>query len=378
MTPERALDTWLDAMVAGAPPQPDRLDGATQATVERLFRADDVPGLTPDVADQVWRTVLHSIDPVSPPASGLRPVQDLEWGSASVNPRLQPRTWRLGGRPRVSALATAALVLIMLLGSLIVLHGPSLPQPDQPITISVGEPGRSLTTLAATLVEEWPAPGPLLRVTLRRETFAPGAVEEFGVPETTGDALDLLIVEAGVLTMEADGPLTIWRVGDASRVPETLAAGTTVQLYQGDQALSPSGVAVRRGNAAAEPAVILSVLMTQAELLTFPPGVTNVRYVPDSILNKPWPAPATLSLRRVQLQPGAQFPLLELPGLQLLYVEEGTVDLIGTLQRGDLAPEKWDAIPAGQGATYFETTSALANSAAEPATFLVVTVETDG
>ena len=125
MTPERALDTWLDAMAAGAPPQPDRLDGATQATVERLFRADDVPGLTPDVADQIWRKVLHSIDPVSPPASGLRPAQDLEWGSASVSPRPQPRTWRLGGRPRVSALATAALVLIMLLGSLIVLHGPS-------------------------------------------------------------------------------------------------------------------------------------------------------------------------------------------------------------------------------------------------------------
>ena len=118
--------------------------------------------------------------------------------------------------------------------------------------------------------------------------------------------------------------------------------------------------------------------MSQDELLTFPPGVTNVRYVPDRILHQPWPAPASLSLRRVQLQPGAMFPLRELPGLQMLYVEEGSLDLMGAWRRGDLAPVRWDSVPAGQGAAFFEATSALANSGATPTTFLVVTVETDG
>jgi len=54
------------------------------------------------------------------------------------------------------------------------------------------------------------------------------------------------------------------------------------------------------------------------------------------------------------------------------------VDLMGAWRRGDLAPVRWDSIPAGQGASYFDTTSALANSSDPPATFLVVTVETEG
>lgn len=375
VTPDRELDAYLDALVSGAPAPPHALDRGTLLTVDRLFAADDVPELTPEDADHIWGEVLRGIAAAPTMASGPLHAVEPALGSTAAAPR---HAWRAGMRPRLAPLATAALVLLMLLGSLAVIHGPALPRPEGPITISVGEPGRSLTTLATTPIAEWPALAPLLRVTLRRETFAPGAVEAFGLPETTGDALDLLIVESGVLTMEADGALTVWRSGADHQQPTTIGAGTVVRLLPGDQALSPSGIAVRRSNPDAEPAVILSVLMTQAELLTFPPGVTNVRYVPDLILNRPWPAPASLSLRRVQLQPGAQFPLLELPGLQLLYVEEGAVDLLGAWRRGDLAPVRWDAIPAGQGAAFFETTSALANSGATPATFLVVTVETDG
>lgn len=375
MTPEQALDIWLDAKVRSIPSQPDTLDRVMLGTVERLFAEDDVPGLPPDVEEDIWREVLRSMEAV--PIRPAGPLREIEFVQGRTEAGQYRRHRHLGDRLHVAPLATAALVLLMLLGSLVVLHGPSLPQPEEPITISVAEPGRTLSTLAAALVSEWPAPEPLLRVTLRRETFDSGAVEQFGVPETTGDALDLMIVESGVLTIEADGALTVWRSGADHQGPLTVAAGTVVQLLPGDQALSPSGVAARRSNMAAQPAVILSVLMTQDELLTFPPGVTNKRYVPDLILNKSWPAPATLSLRRAQLQPGSLFPLLELPGLQLVYVEEGTLDLMGALRRGDLAPVRWDSIPAGQGASYFETTSALANSGETPATFLVVTVETD-
>ncbi|MDQ2655440.1 MAG: hypothetical protein M3Z20_20615 [Chloroflexota bacterium] len=378
MTPDRALDAYLDALISGAPVQPHALDHATIVTVARLFAADDVPGLTPEVEDQIWREVLRDIDAAPPQASRpLRAVEPLHASVEAETPARQ-RSWQPGVRFRMAPLATAVLVLLLLLGSLVVIHSPALPRPEEPITISVGEAGRSLATLATTRVAAWPALEQLLRVTLRRETFAPGAVEEFGLPETTGSALDLMIVETGVLTMEADGALTVWRGGGDLPQPVTIGAGTLVQLHAGDQVLSPSGVAVRRSNAAAEPAVIISVLMTQNELLTFPPGVTNVRLVPDLILNRPWPAPAALSLRRAQLQPGAMFPLQELPGLQMLYVEEGTLDLMGAWRRGDLAPVRWDSVPTGQGAAFFESTSALANSSDTPTTFLVVTVETDG
>ncbi len=376
MTPERALDDFLDAKVSGAPTPQHMLDRATIATVERIFAADDVLGLTPEADEQIWREVLRSIE--AAPSWALGPLDLLDRGNVDIEPPRRAPYWRPGAQLRLAPLATAALVLLMFLGSLALLHGPSLPRLEEPSTFSVGEPGLTLTTVATTHVAEWPVLDPLLRVTLRRETFDPGAVEEFGVPESTGDALDLVIVQTGVLTMEANGALTVWRIGDDRVGPVTIDAGTVIQLQPGDQALSPSGVAVRRSNTAAEPAVILSVLMTQHEMLTFPPGVTNMRYVPDLILNQPWPAPATLSLRRAQLQPGAQFPLLDLPGLQLLYVEEGSLDLIGAWRRGDLAPVRWDSVPAGQGAAFFEATSALANSSDTPATFLVVTVETDG
>jgi mannose-6-phosphate isomerase-like protein (cupin superfamily) len=388
MSPNRAapgrLSEHLDAVVSGEPGRPGGLDPATIETVARFFAADDAPPPPSGLADRIWSELSHqrqaspngSRHTILPPSSEHasrtapeRPPKPLPQRSPSSHGRF------------LSLLAAAALVALTLVGTLVAVRGPQrlLGQEERPVNIPAISGAPNATTVMETLVTEWPAADPLLWATLRREILAPGAVEEFGVAGVTGDSLDLFIVESGQLTVEAEGPTFLWRAGDdPGGEPTALPAGSTIVLESGDHLFIPVGAPSWRRNDAGEPAVFMGFQMTQQEVLLHPAGVTSNRVEPDKVLNAPPQAPATLGLHRLRLLPGERLSLLALPGLQMLHVEEGTLDLMGARRLGDLAPESWKSVPAGQGMAHFDSTTALANGGIDPVTVLIVTIEPVG
>ncbi|MFN8590312.1 MAG: hypothetical protein U0031_02540 [Thermomicrobiales bacterium] len=384
MSPEMGiadrLSAHLDAVVTGAPPQPTALDPAMAESVDRFFAADDAPSPPPGLADRVWEDLLFQTNarPVGNPREVLGPSRDDTARPSAGRLNQPPRDHTPPSRRMLTHLATAALVLLTLVGSLLALRGPLrlVGQEEQPASIPAVSGTPNITTVMETVVTEWPAPNPLLIATLRRETLDPGAVEKFGVADTSGDSVDLFRVESGQITVEGDGPMFLWReVGGPASEPTTLPTGSTVVLDPGDALYLPVGTSGRRRNDATQPAVFMGYQLTQQEILLHPAGVTDLRIVPDKILNASPPAPATLGLHRLRLDPGERVPLISLPGLQMLYVEAGTLDLMGARRLGDLSPTSWTSIPAGQGMAHFDATTALANSTAEPATVLLVTIE---
>jgi mannose-6-phosphate isomerase-like protein (cupin superfamily) len=258
----------------------------------------------------------------------------------------------------------------------VALRGPLRLPGQEPASIpAIDGPAEAVTVMNA-LVTEWPEADPLLWASLHRTSFAPGAVEEFGVAGATGEGLDLFTVESGQITVEAEGPMILWRAPVAPDAePATLPAGSTVVLNAGDQLFVPAGAPFRRRNDGADPAVVFGFQITQLEVTHYPGEVTNVRVMPDKVLNAAPPAPAAMSLHRLRLRPGTSLSMLDLPGLQMLYVEEGSLDLSGARRLGDLEPESWATIPSGQGMAHFETTTGMANRGSEPVTFLVVTID---
>lgn len=418
------LSEHLDAVVTGTAVPTSQTDPVMTETAARFFAADDAPAPPPDLAGRIWANLLSAHQHRSgreseagsqkseetpatapfahrdgrragdeekrdrPPTSkpGIPTLVRSRWekgvssGDASdFRPPASDSHWGEGQRRLLAPLATAALVVLTLIASLVAVLGPLqvFRQGERTTSIPATSGVLEMTTVAEAYVTAWPAAEPLLWATLRRETFDPGAVEEFGVAGVTGDSLDLFIVESGQLTVAAEGPMYLWRESDnPGGEPSSLPSGSTVVLNPGDRLFVPPGAASLRRNDAGEPAVIVGFQMTQQEVLLYPRGVTNNRVEPDKILNTPPPAPATLGLSRLRLLPGEQVPLFALPGLQMLHVEEGTLELIGARRLGDLSPESWKAIPAGQGMAHFDTTTALANGTAEPVSVMIVTIET--
>ena len=385
MSPDRAtadrLSEHLDAVVTAEPRRTDALDPVMTETVARFFAADDAPPPPPGLADRVWEELLrqqHASARGTHPAM-LTPRRDQTTSPAPAGlPATGLRRTLPPPRRMLAVLATAALVVLTLVGGLVATRGP-LPLPGQeerPANIPAISGGAAMTTVMETLVTEWPAANPLLWATLRRETLDPGAVEEFGVTGVTGDALDLFIVESGQVSVDADGPMFAWRANDdPSDEPTALPAGSAIVLNAGDHLFVPSGAPFRRRNHTSEPVVVFGFQMTQEEVLLHPAGVTGNRVEPDKILNAAPPTPATLGMYRLRLLPGEQLSLLALPGLQMLHVEEGSLDLMGARRLGDLTAESWKSIPAGQGMAHFDGTTALANRGTAPVIVLIVTIE---
>jgi sugar lactone lactonase YvrE len=164
MSPDRRaadrLNDCLDAMAAGAA-QPCGFDRAVGATAERFFAADDAPPPPPGLADRIWDdltapTATGPLAPHPPVAPPGRNGHRLGHDAPSMLPRRSPtvRRWALG------YLATAALVALVLLGSVLLLvpgrlapQRPNVAPAIVPAPISEDEP------LAAPLWQSRGGPG---------------------------------------------------------------------------------------------------------------------------------------------------------------------------------------------------------------------------
>jgi hypothetical protein len=190
-------------------------------------------------------------------------------------------------------------------------------------------------------------PPDLSWVGIERVTLAPGAVREVGKTENEGVGPWLFRVESGALSVDADGPMAVWRAGAPKA--GVVGPGTTTILHPGDRGSTAAGVGSVWRAAAGQPTTLLEVAITARTDMAEPAGVADTILVgncsshPLAIPN----LPVAIGLRRVTLAAGASLPAARISGLIAFAVDGGalTIDDPGvapgstpgsfTIRRGD-------------------------------------------
>lgn len=239
----------------------------------------------------------------------------------------------------VAVALTTAIALLLLSLTLAPPRTSALATPASfPLTVAP-PPTAPMTRLA--LAANIPLPPEPVVLALARLIYPPGSGGSSRIlPGTL-----LLVVEAGSLTANLTGPAEIVR---ADGLP-TMAA-TRLILQPGDRLLAPTSTPVAFRNEGATPALVLAAGVFPARIVSMPappqrliasatpfrwdaywtPGATIQSLAAGSITDPP-PGGVTLELRRLDLAPGAQAPLLARDGMAI-GVETGALTL--TLARG--------------------------------------------
>ena len=396
-SPAERLNDYLDAVVASDPTREHDLDPALAATIEHFFAVDDAPAPPPGLADDVWQELM---DPAAsrkfvPLVLALRPERN---GRTAVGPRLTEIPNHHASRPHygpsaLAYLATAALLVLTLVGGLIMFRGSLLlVSPEQRAIIL---PASDITTervlpsdksidgiLLRSTLEQMPSQGGSSQLALYRLNLAPGAMATAGSQADTGVGADQFTVEAGRVTVEADAPVLVTRaVPNPAATPTLVEPGTAVVLDVGDQLYAPSGVSFRRHNDDLTPATLLGFSIgtvgDTGNTSSLPPGVTYVRGLPVKRPSNLPAAPVDTIVRRVTLTPGDELAVRDVPGLELVYVEAGTLDLLYAKNDAPATPEEAFTIQAGNGTETFGPTpnrAVLANRGADSLVILTASV----
>jgi hypothetical protein len=313
-------------------------DSELAETLRRMHALDRVPppdpGFVQHAREELMATATRVIPGVTPavPQSPNGRILALPVGlwqpAAPVLPR--SRRWPL------TQIATAALLLLVLAGS-VYLFGPQRPgrHDDVPVAIPAVEgtpepavlvsptgtqnasPSVSATpaasgavlALAAGVADELPAEPSLLAI--YRSTYRPGG--RVGLELAEGP--NLLFVESGTLTYQADHPVIVMRAADGTTPGEreAIPAETAFALHGGDAVVIPMGAKVSRHNAGDEPATELGAML-EGTFLGSVGGASSSGLIDTPIITfhisdahvLP-PAPVTIALSHLTLQPGAQF-----------------------------------------------------------------------
>jgi hypothetical protein len=144
-----------------------------------------------------------------------------------------------------------------------------------------------------------------------RSTYRPGG--RVGLELNEGP--NLLFVESGTLTYKADHSVVVTRAsgGKTPAVREEIPAETVFELHGGDAVVIPMGAKVSRNNEGREPATELGAMLegtflgsvggasssglTDTPIITF--HISDAHVLP--------PAPVTIALSHLTLEPGAHF-----------------------------------------------------------------------
>src|SRR5215213_12012006 len=110
---------------------------------------------------------------------------------------------------------------------------------------------------------------------------------------------------------------------------------------------------------------------------SLPPDVTYAISLPYKLLTTLPAVPAQTTVHRLTLAPGAELAVRDLPGLELVYVEAGDLDLVFDSPEIPGSPERFATIGAGSGTEFFGPTperAVLANRGAQPLVILAAAV----
>jgi hypothetical protein len=322
-----------EAAATSTPLDPSLID-----TLEELYARDDARAPDSRILDRVEQALRdeiargHATAPPAPPgAIGPNGHAPATIPSTWSPTRASASRWSFGWP--VQPLATATLVVLTLLGSIAAIRGVVRPaNHDNPVTTMTAIDNTPQTATQPGQVQE----SVLMQGTfatfppyaswegIARATLAPGTAFDLGRAQNDGEGPLLYRVEFGELTVNADGPIRVVRAGATEAT--TIPAGTEVVLREGDQGFAPSGVSSRWRNDRQVPTIVLDAGIATYGSGVLPPGVTHEPMV-ATYATAP-KNPVDVVVRRVTLSPAALLTLDLVPGLQLLYLESGQLQVI--------------------------------------------------
>ena len=385
---ELTSHVW-DAVARDAPAAVDTLDPALLETMRRLKVLGEQPRADSNFADRLEAELMHELSaPSFPDLAPTRFLTSVANERSATQVRQAPTPAREAFRLHVrwpATLATAALVVLTLIGSLAAFGGllRSKHLDEEPASIpALGDTlerrlPQGITAEAVLLQGTFDViPPAAVWIDVERTVLDPGAMWPRGGSQNNGEGPELYRVESGALTIETDGPIEVTRSGSQSTTQ--VDAGTEVVLNVGDMGFTPSGITSHWRNNGATSTSILHAGISTSELGTFPRGVHREQLI-DQWVTSPPIAPTVMTVRYLTLDAGASFSPEQVTGLQGLYVETGSLEvLVGDGQgapRGNLVlPERASRTVGGRGYKAIPANWILRNAGDEPVTLLISTV----
>jgi hypothetical protein len=287
-------------------------------------------------------------------------------GNSSPRPAGRKRSQPVGTRERsllLSHLATAALLLLTIVGGLYAVGTPR----DLGILYQ-SPPSVENELIARADVETMPDTRPAMYTFtgINRFTLKPGQSMESGPNSYYGDGVNLFEVEAGTLSLVSNGPMELMTRGSDQGTP--IPAGANVTLQPGDRGVISPGIATTWRNDGQVPTVVL--LAGAGEATNPATELDQVSLVQSLTIGWPEP-PVTFTFRRLTFEPGARMPVADLPGLMLIGVDAGEIEV--PLTNGDRTFTPVDGFVANN--WHLAADGELRNAGSEPAVVYVLTGE---
>jgi hypothetical protein len=329
------LARFWDTLGSGEAADPTGVDPAVAEGIRRFHAARDVPGPDPTFVASTLEDLMNAAtaSPSGVMGSSLIPngrtARALWQGFMPALPASPSRR-----RWAVSQLALAALLLITLAGGYIVFRPDRQAAVPPPTGTPVTAPSPMTVTPLAEVTSRMMPTGQTFAGIFRAD-FKPGARIAVGPGGYASDGPTLYVVEQGRLTLHGVRPT------DGQPVPVNRAAPSTpttpremvpfdadVELGPGDSLGLTGGSSAVLANTSGEDTILLLVnVQTYVNAGGAETDITWTEIASEIRPDSPPAAPATIALSRVELPPGGGFAATDIPGLELIGVEAGTISL---------------------------------------------------
>jgi hypothetical protein len=377
------LARFWDMLRAGTAPDSTGIDPAVADSIHRLHAIRDVPGPDPTFVAKTLEDLMNAAA-VSPFAVTRTPL--------IPNGRHIPAPWRAfmpaipasstRRRWAVSQLALAALLLITLIGGYIVFRPDRHAAVPTPGGTPVTAPS-PMTVTPLAKVTSWMMPPGETFAGIWRADFKPGARIAVGPGGYAGDGPTLYVAEQGRLTLHGVRPYDGHPVPVTRAAPSTPAASSErvpfdadVELGPGDSIGLTGGSSAVVANTSGEDTVFLLVnIQTPVSAGGTESDITWTEVATETRLSPLPAAPAHVALSRVDLPPGGGFAAADMPGIELIGVEIGTISLT---YGGDGSPAAPIVLSDGKqfafGTSMAGWGDTVTNTGDTPASLLILTV----
>jgi hypothetical protein len=358
---------YWDAIVLGEPHPIDTVDPDVAATIRRVHAIAGTPLPDAAFAARLESELLRSTTQTRADSA----ASGVEAGCTSL-PTTAART-RWSNRTLhgvVSVAAMAALLAIILVSTVVTLRVGPLAVRDResaPLVLGPGITGETL--LLQARLDALPADP--LSAEIERWVLQPGAETLMGTEELSGVGPSAFLIEAGTLTVQSDGPLTVTRAGATTPVTERETA--ELELQRGDRGFAPSGVTSLWRNDGSAPVRVFEAKINSGDR-AFPtaPGVLNYTVVDEYPIARP-DQPIVMTVFQITLKPGVDLVVDAIPGLEMLKVERGRLVAIDVDEEGHPLPP----VVLGQatrGLLALPPGRVFRSGNVEPVTLLLVTI----
>lgn len=360
-----AEERFWDAHVTGQPSPPDAIDPVVKTIIQQVHALDDAPLPDAGFAARLEDRLLRS----GPGALALSSAREIGGIALPESPATSSGWSTLTRRRAMNLAATAALLAIMLASVLVTLRAGTREVRDEdafPLVLGPGITGEAL--LLQARFENFPAG--VLYADVSRWVLQPGAEAQVGGGGYSGEGPSAILVEAGTLTIQSDGPIAVTRSGAST--PVTVEAASRIELQTGDRGFAPSGVVSLWQNADVDVVRILEASIRTTLVGFAPKGALNYTVVSEEAIPRP-DRPLVMNVFQITMQPEAALPSDTISGLEMLKVESGRLVAIDIDEEGNAFPP----VSLGQGTRLlgsFPPGRVFRSANDQPVTVMLVTI----